>query len=343
MTWLLFYSWQQIYFCLKNRSRDVAAEYCIPVSKQLVDLLHIALLHGIPPDDYYDYGLYNRPQKQWLEYIYPHELPQWHLVLSAGVRHETLHLMTDKRAFAEQMTKQGIASVETCAFFARGDVAKAGSVFSGRSLFFKPNTGSQGEGCFALSFDSETGQYHISDNEDVLAEEDILAEINRRIELKDYLVQPLLQNHCLIDDLCGVSKLVNLRLVTGIIGGQPQALFASLLVPCLAEHNTYWWLDLDVSAGLLIHRDNVKSGELHALMQGMGGRALPFWQEAVDLCFKAHRLFPDLPSIGWDVALTSSGVKLLEGNFWWGVDGHQEFNGPALHTALVDVYQQDVP
>jgi len=342
MTWLLFHSWQQIYFCMKNRSRDVAAEYCVPVHKQLVDLLYIALLHGIPPDDFYDYGLFNRPRKQWLEYIYPHELPQWHQVLSAGMRQKTLHLMTDKRAFAEHMNEKGIASVETCAFFARGEAVKADSIFSGRSLFFKPNTGSRGEGCFALSFDSETGQYQISDDEKVLAEEDILAEINRRIELQDYLVQPLLKNHRLVDDLYGASKLVNLRLVTGIIRGKPDALFASLLIPCVDEYNTYWWLDIDVSSGLLLRRANVEPDELQVLMQRLGGRASPFWREAVDICLKAHSLFPDLPSIGWDVAITSSGVKLLEGNFWWGVDGHQELNGPALHTALVDVYQQGV-
>jgi len=321
----------------------VAVEFCVPVRKQLADLLNIALLHGIPPEDYYDYGLFNRPRKQWLEYIYPHELPQWHQVLSVGVSQKTLRLMTDKKAFAEEMAEHGIASVETCALFARGEVVKAGGVFSGRSLFFKPNTGSRGEGCFAVSFDSETGQYQIFDDENVLAEEDILVEINRRIELQDYLVQPLLQNHPLINDLCGASKLVNLRLVTGMISEQPDALFAALLIPCVDEHNTYWWLDIDVSSGLLIHRANVESEEFQVLMQRVGGRALPFWQEAVDICQRAHRLFPDLPSIGWDVAITPSGVKLLEGNFWWGVDGHQELNGPALHTALVDVYQQDVP
>jgi len=344
MTWLFFFSWQQVYMCMKKRSRKVAEEFHVPAGRQLVDLLLLALLHGIPPDDYYDYALFGRPRRQWLAYIYPHELPQWHQVLSVGVSQRTLHLMTDKKAFSEEMAEHGIASVETCAFLARGEAVKADSIFSGHSFFFKPNAGSQGEGSLALSFDEEACRYRLSADDDVIESmEDILAEINQRVQQQDYLLQPLLQNHRAIIELCGVSRLVHLRLVTGIHREGPVALFASLGVPCSDENNAYWLLDIEVRSGHIMHRDDMQPDEFQRLMQRAQGKALPFWQEALNICLDAHRLFPDLPSIGWDVAITPSGVMLLEGNVNWSVDIHQWFNGPALLTALVDVYQQDVP
>jgi len=338
VTWLLFFSWQQIYFCMKDRSRQLCTEFGVSPRKQLFDVLCLAFLHGIPAEDYYEYGLFRRARKQWFEYIYPHELPHWHQVLSAGASRETLHLIADKKNFGEQMAAQGLASVETCAFLASGMPVTKSDIFSGHSFFFKPNTGSQGDGCFALSMDGKTGQYRLCGDEIFEGEDDILAEINRRVQQQDYLVQPLLQNHQLIADLCG-AQLAPLRLVTGMLASKPVALFASLGIPCSDELNTYWWLDIDVASGEFFDRGDVKPDEFHRIMQRMGKTTIPFWSEVVDICLKAHLVCPDLPGIGWDVAITSSGVKLLEGNFNWGVDVHQLFNGPALDTVLVDIYQ----
>lgn len=49
---------------------------------------------------------------------------------------------------------------------------------------------------------------------------------------------------------------------------------------------------------------------------------VPCWQEAVDMVLKAHRFFPDFRALGWDVALTSAGPKILEANAWWDPPRH---------------------
>jgi hypothetical protein len=49
------------------------------------------------------------------------------------------------------------------------------------------------------------------------------------------------------------------------------------------------------------------------------GRQVPRWNETVDLCVRAARLFPGLRSLGWDVVITASGPVLLEGNADWGL------------------------
>jgi hypothetical protein len=49
---------------------------------------------------------------------------------------------------------------------------------------------------------------------------------------------------------------------------------------------------------------------------------VPLWQEAVDMVLNAHRFFPDFRALGWDVAVTSEGPKILEANAWWDPPRH---------------------
>ena len=57
------------------------------------------------------------------------------------------------------------------------------------------------------------------------------------------------------------------------------------------------------------------------------GRPVPFYSEAVDLVKKAHSLVPELAGIGWDVALTSHGPSIIEGNDDWEVSMMQVISG----------------
>ncbi len=47
------------------------------------------------------------------------------------------------------------------------------------------------------------------------------------------------------------------------------------------------------------------------------GFKLPLWDQACDLVRQATLSFLPIRTVGWDVALTDNGVRLLEGNIWW--------------------------
>lgn len=47
------------------------------------------------------------------------------------------------------------------------------------------------------------------------------------------------------------------------------------------------------------------------------GFKIPFWPETLDMVTKAALLHPENKSIGWDIAITSSGPELVEGNHNW--------------------------
>ncbi len=49
------------------------------------------------------------------------------------------------------------------------------------------------------------------------------------------------------------------------------------------------------------------------------GRRIPFWQECLELVRRAHEGFPCTHSVGWDVAVTSSGPVLIEANCSYGM------------------------
>lgn len=57
------------------------------------------------------------------------------------------------------------------------------------------------------------------------------------------------------------------------------------------------------------------------------GYQLPFWEETKKLVTKAHEQLKDIKSIGWDIAITSRGPVLLEGNDNWEICGPQDMEG----------------
>jgi hypothetical protein len=44
---------------------------------------------------------------------------------------------------------------------------------------------------------------------------------------------------------------------------------------------------------------------------------IPCWSEVCDLARRAAYAFLPVRSVGWDVAVTDEGVKMVEGNIWW--------------------------
>lgn len=55
---------------------------------------------------------------------------------------------------------------------------------------------------------------------------------------------------------------------------------------------------------------------------------IPYWEETISLVKKAHQHFYGVKTIGWDVAITPDGPKLIEGNIDWNFPMAQMANGP---------------
>jgi hypothetical protein len=62
----------------------------------------------------------------------------------------------------------------------------------------------------------------------------------------------------------------------------------------------------------------------------IAGEPVPFWSEVLALCLRTHRSFPKVATVGWDVALTTKGAKLIEANPGWCVEVVQMAHGTPL-------------
>lgn len=71
--------------------------------------------------------------------------------------------------------------------------------------------------------------------------------------------------------------------------------------------------------GVAVYSDITKAPErTHPISKKpIVGFQVPFWQASVDLVKQAALQHPENRSIGWDVAITSTGPELLEGNHDW--------------------------
>ena len=327
---------------MRRYAGETQRRFHIPIARQILDLLNLSLLHGIPPVFYYAYGLYGQPHERWLHYVYTHELPHWHTVmcgqqeLSAANR-----ILSDKQAFALEMAKAGIPTPETIAYFPRSAKMTSERIFLGQSFFCKPNTGNQGKGCFELLYDRMRKDYRVIGEEVVEGEAAVLSYFQRKVDDCDYIVQPLLVNHPQIRRWCSSSRLATIRLITGHGGRKPVCIGAVLEMPRSGEQMRWRLMPVDCQSGMLMPD---RRQEIAFLNEGvrppdLTGKAIPCWEDVLNLCLRAHEYLPALAAVGWDVAVTPSGVILIEGNFNWRIDSLQTVSGvPLLTTRLLGIY-----
>lgn len=80
---------------------------------------------------------------------------------------------------------------------------------------------------------------------------------------------------------------------------------------------------IDIKTGKIIsnavYSDITKAPVTHHPVTGVAikGFEVPLWIEALNTVKKAALAFPQNKSIGWDVAITQSGIDLIEGNHDW--------------------------
>lgn len=64
------------------------------------------------------------------------------------------------------------------------------------------------------------------------------------------------------------------------------------------------------------------------------GFQVPEWDSVMDLARRAARIVPAIRSVGWDIAVTSRGAILVEGNDNWGSPFSQLFDDKGFLNVL---------
>jgi hypothetical protein len=339
--WVFFYSWKKTIAALRRHGGETQRRFHIPLPRQTLDLLNLSLLHGIPPFFYYSYGLFRQPRTRWLNYVYTHELPHWHTAMSGRADLSAAHLLlSDKTVFAQEMAKAGIPAVKTIAFFHKDEQVDPERIFTGQSFFCKPISSSRGEGTFSLLYDHTAKDYRVAGEEAVAGKDAVLSYFQRQVAASDYLLQPLLLNHPDMRRVCNQPQLATVRLITGHDGKKPVCISAILEIPRSDEQKGWWLVQVDCQRGALLPRQGVPALYTEEdRPPEVEGRVLPYWEDALNLCLRAHEQLAAVAAVGWDVAISPGGAVLLEGNFNWGVAPWQTLSGvPFLETGLCRIY-----
>ncbi len=325
--WYGFHGWRLAIRCFFRYRGILQSEYGISHHRHLFDLFRVIFLNGIFPYDYYRYQLFRRPEKQWLTFIYDQELPYWHQMFSPQTSEEEIRCLNDKLIFAQCMEKQNIPCIPTAAFIPRGSVLPSELLLGNKDWLLKPRWGNQAKGIVTLCHDSGLTQYRMATETGILEEPAIQAKLRQLTQHTDYLVQPLLHNRADMARLCHTNNLCVLRIVS--VYPSASVLYATLEIPD-AENRFVYALGIDTTKGTLLEmpaKPFAASSEYVHIATKTAGQAVPGWKDALDLCIAAHRAFPNTRTIGWDVAVSTQGVFLIEGNLNWAVGAHQALIG----------------
>ncbi|MCK9372314.1 MAG: hypothetical protein M0P91_03895 [Sulfuricurvum sp.] len=331
--WLCFYGWKYLWSVWHKSSPILSQKIGVSRSRQLFDLWRLTFLYTTPPRFYYAYQLYNYTALEWFDFIYTHELPHWHRTFSPDVTPRTIQLLTDKALFAQEMVQRNLPAISGVVLTKASEISEE-KLFNQTSHFLKPLRGSRKEGCYKLEYDSLCDTYILETSEIQIlySKKEILEFITTLVVQQDYLMQPLLKNHPDLQLFSPFDVLITIRLITVLLKNRATAISAVLELPVDSYSNRVHAVSVDIQHGVLgeLKEPNrtTKEKRVEELKQ-LSGQSIVYWQEVVKVAKEAHNSFPDLVSIGWDLAITPKGVMLIEGNINWGVEVHQ-MNGPDL-------------
>ena len=210
-----------------------------------------------------------------------------------------------------------------------------------QNIFAKPTTGALGRGTMLFSYIAEN-KYIDSDGEE-FTEKTMLDRVAACEE--SYILQPQIKNS---KAFIKYSKnLCSLRIYTYQYVKQIKCAWAFFLIPapsniisntelggtaCLVdkEHGTIVSCFVKQFPDELLSVDPVSK-------QNICGAKIPFWQQSLDLCIKAHHIFDSYLFVGWDIILNDEGPLLLEGNSRAAIEVPQIMLGPSCFSECREV------
>jgi hypothetical protein len=150
-----------------------------------------------------------------------------------------------------------------------------------------------------------------------------------------YLVQEFIHPHPDLKPIMPGPALGTFRIVTFLLGNQSVGIpYAIVKIPVGNSptdnfdygYSGNWVCPIDVGSGRLgnavgktdtvpVFSEIEKRPDTGATFRET---VVPFWEEVKSTVSKAQLAFSELRSLGWDVAVTGSGVTIIEANWAWG-------------------------
>ena len=141
-----------------------------------------------------------------------------------------------------------------------------------------------------------------------------------------YVFQDAVIQHPQVAEICGSAGVSTIRAVTVNDNDRPRMLYALWKLPAAGAMSDNFW-----QKGSLIALIDHATGQVQKVRYGTGpdtqwvqdhpvtgarlaGITLPGWDKVVTLAESLHAVMPDNGILGWDIALTPEGARLIECN-----------------------------
>ncbi len=297
------------------------------------NLLYSGLWLGISPYNFIALNLVQIPFNEWKNFIFIEEANSWHTHLNRNDCSDDkfkrdLNTLTDKKKFSEYLLKLNIPAIETIGNYDRGSKLSANDIHSLCSIhdgvFIKPNSLNAMRGCFQVNI---KGIEKNKNNRSIaIWGRNLHGEfINKRTTIEsmeviqktqqstNIIIQPLLKNNDYLTKHILDAKwesLITFRIISkfDLQSLSTKILSASIEYPKEKKPLRSWGIEIiDIESGLT--QDNI---------------TIPSWLEIKSYVNLAHKDFKSIKTIAWDVCLHKEKVKIIEGNFGWGVIEQQK-------------------
>ena len=311
----------------------VARNYGIPLWRQVLAQVKIAVTAQMLPQHYYLFELY-RPEMQhrYHEYLVRNETKAgvFSILKWDGKRG---YIFRDKVIFAEECARAGIRHAPILARFKDGAVAfLAPGGLPRQNLFAKLFNGKGGKG--AERWDWNGTQYVAQDGRS-FSEEALLAHYSARSAAGkgDMILQPHLVNHPAYEGLAN-GVLSTVRVMTCLDENMKGEVITSAMrlavVPGKVVDNFHAGgigANVDLATGALgpasnmwLKGDSIWHHQHPVTGAQISGWRVPHWEEVKAMAREAHEKIGDRIVIGWDIAVLPDGPCLIEGNGRTSVD-----------------------
>jgi hypothetical protein len=296
--------------------------------QQFGDQLRLAVTSGLLPPWYYIFELY-RPGEMGLArcYLTRGQTKRGAYRILAEARGSSSPL-SDKEAFARFCAERRIAALPVLLSAHDGELR--GEVTSAHALprcdlFVKPVRARGGRGAERWDYAGRGLYRHCSGRQ--LSASQFLERLRAMSRVQPLLVQQRARNHPAMSDLTN-GALNTIRMISCLDEQDRPEIMAAVQRMAVGTNETVdnvhaggMGVPIDLASGRLLQGTDMGIDahmgwiDFHPTTGGrITGRALPMWEETCALVRTAHFAFSDWVVIGWDVAVTADGPRLVEGN-----------------------------
>ena len=338
----------------RHYSRGIADAHGISRWSQLRGLLRLGLGSNVPPLYFYRFRLFHPANaSRGDKYIHAEEMNVLYPTLAVDLPSDLP--LRHKEAFYENARRHELPVVPPVATFSDGAVLEWHDGRDGElpptDLVLKPVDMACGRGFQRWTWDESGGRWRRHDG--ALDARAFLAHCCEVSKAHRHILQRRIANHRDMAELAG-HGLSTIRVVTfRRTGGETGVLLACLRMPTgLLQVDNFEAggiaapIDLETGVmGKAVAKDPRRGAfNVHPDSGAqIEGAVVPFFRESIDATLSAHRCFPWMPFVGWDVVVTDDGPLLLEANPDWCVELAQIVMGrPLGETAYPEIFLEHV-